>query len=137
MQKQHAPTKLIALAAVAVALPLMVAGCTKQPDTVDPSTPADATAEAKLEQLKSSGKVPGTFPASPTQLRVEVQGEEFGIHWKGTPMTEGCEPASAQPNAVLSPMLLQDAGIEDVQQCGTLFQASQADGSYIAWNAPK
>lgn len=128
------PKQLIALAAAAVALPLLLSGCAQEPATPDP-TDAASSANEQLSELQRAGKVPASFPANPTVLRVETAGDEFGIYWKGEPMTEDCAPGDATPNSTASSMLLQDVGIDDVQQCGTIWQAKQVDGSYIAWNA--
>lgn len=130
------PKKIIALAAAAVALPLLLSGCTQGTATPTPTDVAPSANE-QLAELQLAGKVPASFPASPTVLRVETAGDEFGIYWKGEPMTENCAPGDGTPNSSASSMLLQDVGIEDVQQCGTIWQAKQVDGSYIAWNAER
>ena len=52
----------------------------------------------------------------------------------GDPLTDGCEASSGIPNLTMSAMLLQDVAISDVQQCGDVWQATQADASRVAWN---
>lgn len=128
------PKPYAQLATIAVALSLIATGCSAATDATEPD-PQDS-ASAKLEQLKSDGKVPASFTTEPLDLRVEIDGEEFGISWKGNPLTEDCVPGTARTNSTVSLLMLQDVGIEDVQQCGDVWQATQADGSYIAWNIP-
>ena len=128
MPKPFAPP-----ATVSIALALLVSGCSAATDGTENEPQESAT--AKLEQLKSEGKVPASFTAEPLDLRVEIDGEEFGISWKGQPLTEDCVPGKGLTNSTVSLLMLQDVGIEDVQQCGDVWQATQADGSYIAWNA--
>lgn len=128
------PKPYAQLATIAVALSLIATGCSAATDATEPD-PQDS-ASAKLEQLKSDGKVPASFTIEPLDLRVEIDGEEFGISWKGNPLTEDCVPGTARTNSTVSLLMLQDVGIEDVQQCGDVWQATQADGSYIAWNIP-
>lgn len=124
--------RLISLAGAATAATLLFAGCAAEPE--EPGPQPDASAQ--LEQLAREGKIPAGFPNSPSELRVEIQGEEFGINWKGQPISGDCTPGDNTPNQTASTMMLQDVGIEDVQQCGGVWQATQADGSYIAWNLP-
>ena len=122
---------LISLATAAVALPLLLSGCAPTAESGD----SFAGAKEQLAELKRDGKVPASFTDEPSELRIEVNGDEFGIHWKGEPLTQGCTPAHGSPNSTASMMMLQDVGIEDVKQCGDIWQAKQADGSFIAWNA--
>lgn len=124
--------QLIAIAALAVTFPLLVSGCSTLTDGTEP-TPQASPSE-QLEQLRSEGKVPASFTTEPRDLRVEIDGDEFGVSWKGQPLTEGCTPGEGRTNSAVSLLMLQDVGIEDVQQCGNVWQATQADGSYIAWN---
>lgn len=128
MPKSFAP-----LATISFVVALLLSGCSAATDGTEGEP--QQSASAQLEQLKSEGKIPASFTAEPLDLRVEVDGEEFGISWKGQPLTEDCVPGEGRTNSTVALLMLQDVGIEDVQQCGNVWQATQADGSYIAWNA--
>lgn len=137
---------LLTLAAAAGALTLALTGCA--PSTAAPADDsntaeagsntsddtADLTPAEQIDALISAGKLPASFDRDAEGLRVSVSGDEFGVRWIGAPLTDGCEASSGIPNLTMSAMLLQDVAISDVQQCGDVWQATQADGSRVAWN---
>lgn len=121
-----------AILTAAIAIPFVLSGCSSNA-TVDPPKPVP-DASSQLQELRDSGKLPETFPKETKDLRVEVDGKEFGISWKGDRISGDCKASDAPPNATTSILLLQDAGLENIQQCGDIYQATQADGSIVAWN---
>lgn len=121
-----------AILAGVLALPLILAGCASG-ETTDPPKPVP-DASSQLQELRDSGKLPSTFPKETKDLRVEVDGKEFGVSWKGDRISGDCKASDATPNSTTSILLLQDAGLEDIQKCGDVYQATQADGSIVAWN---
>lgn len=135
---------LITAIAIAAALPLMLSGCASETPKEDTSTGAETTgttndtspvrdAETLLSELKSAGDLPADFPKT-TDLRVETDGDSFAVAWKGDRLTNDCVAAEGSPNDVASILLIADGTLEDVQQCGDVWQAVQVDGSNIAWN---
>lgn len=135
---------LITAIAIAAALPLMLSGCASETPKEDTSTGAETTgttndtspvrdAETLLGELKSAGDLPADFPKT-TDLRVETDGDSFAVAWKGDRLTSDCVAAEGSPNDVASILLIADGTLEDVQQCGDVWQAVQVDGSNIAWN---
>lgn len=131
---------LIGAVVLAAALPLVLTGCSSNDtsvegdgngDTNDTSSLQDP--ETLLRDLQDAGSVPKDFPKT-KDLRVEMSGDEFALAWKGGPMATGCKPGDAMPNSTASILLIADGALNDIQQCGDIWQATQADGSYVAWN---
>jgi len=122
-------SRITAVFAAALALPLALTGCT----TTAPPEPIN-DAHAQLQDLRENGQLPETFPTRPSDLRVEIDGDTFAIAWKGDRISGECTASTASPNSASMMLLLQDVGLEDVEQCGNVWQATQADGSHIAWN---
>lgn len=116
----------------AIALPLILSGCASGTTTEQPKPVPDASSQ--LKELRDSEKLPSTFPTETEDLRVEIDGQEFGVSWKGDRISGDCKASDASPNSTASILLLQDAGLKDIQKCGDVYQATQADGSNVAWN---
>ena len=133
-------TPLITAVALAAALPLILTGCGSNTPTNEGSEGTDTNgtsptvdAESMFLELQSSGSIPKNFPET-KDLRVEVNDDEFAIAWKGSPLTEGCKPSDALPNSTASILLIADGALTNTQQCGDIWQTTQADGSYVVWN---
>ena len=139
-------TPLISAVALAAAIPLLLTGCGADNSSTDEGTgtstgtsigtndtsPAQ-DADTLFGDLQNAGSIPKDFPAT-KDLRVEVNDDEFAIAWKGDAMTNGCKPGDASPNSTASILLIADGALTDIQQCGGVWQATQADGSHVAWN---
>lgn len=135
-------TPLISAVALAAAISLLLTGCgadnTSTDESAGTSTGTNDTsplqdADTLFGDLQNAGSIPKDFPAT-KDLRVEVNDDEFAIAWKGDAMTNGCKPGDATPNPTASFLLIADGALTDVQQCGDVWQATQADGSHVAWN---
>lgn len=100
--------------------------------------PSDtAPTAAELERLIADGVLPADFPTTAERVRLIQDGDELAASWKGDPLSTGCSAAESSPGAIASMLLLQDVGITEVQQCGKVWQATQADGSHVLWNSER
>ncbi|WP_202382066.1 hypothetical protein [Leucobacter chromiireducens] len=137
-------------ATAAAAAVLLLAGCASgspagedtnsggdggETSTAGPSDTAPTTAE--LERLIADGVLPADFPAAAERVRLIQDGDELAASWTGAALSEGCSAADSSPGSIASMLLLQDVGITEVQQCGAVWQATQADGSHVLWNTER
>lgn len=89
----------------------------------------------ELGGLVADGTLPAAFPADAEQVRVLTLGDRVAASWQGAPLATDCVASDQQVASYAIPLLLMDVGLEQVEQCGDVWQAEQADGSRVLWNS--
>ena len=92
---------------------------------------------AELERYVAEGKLPKSFPKEVELVRIIEAGEKIAASWEGKPIDEECTAVDSSPGSYAQIMVIQDAGLTDVKQCGDVWAATQADGTHLLWNSEK
>lgn len=90
--------------------------------------------EEELAALIKQGKLPETFPTDAKNIRVVEDGDRVAVAWAGEALSGSCSASTETPGSYALGLLIQDAALEEVQQCGDFWQAKQADGTWVSWN---
>ena len=136
--KRRFATRVSIGAAVAA---LLLTGCTATPapeDSGQGAGPEDSRPTAsELNTLREDGTLPKTFPEDAENVRLIRDGDKIAASWTGEPLAGECAPSTDSPAPYAALLLLMDVGLEDVEQCGDVWQATQADGSHVFWNTSR
>lgn len=131
-------------AGAVAALVLLLAGCAPAPapntgvNAGDSGVPSEAAPSgADLQKLIDDGTLPADFPADAERVRLIEQGKKLAASWTGEALSADCAAAESSPGSVAAILLLQDAPLTDIERCGDVWQATQADGSHVLWNTER
>ncbi|SJN08983.1 hypothetical protein FM113_04960 [Leucobacter sp. 7(1)] len=134
----------LAKAGVVAALALLLAGCApaSEPNAGvnagDSGIPSEAAPSgADLQKLIDDGTLPADFPAGAERVRLIEHGKKLAASWTGEPLGADCSAAESSPGSYAAILLLQDVPLTDIQRCGDVWQATQADGSHVLWNSER
>lgn len=110
-------------------------GTTNGGSSTSAGTTETSPSTAEIEQLITDGVLPEGFPKDATNVRLVQDGDRVAASWAGDRLTGSCSAASSSPGSFAMTLLIQDAGLEQVEQCGAVWQATQADGTHVLWNS--
>ncbi len=112
-----------------LAIAVLISGCAfGQGGTSGPLSASE------VEDLVSAGVLPDDFPSQADEVRLIRGGDSIAMSWRGEALRKECTPAESTPGSIAAPLLIQDAGLTEIEKCGTFWQATQADGSHVLWN---